>query len=109
MEHTSSMVTVRRLCTIDEVPLDRPLAVTVEGLQALAVYRVGNEYFVTEATCTHGNALLTEGYLDGDIIECPFHGGRFCVRTGAPCGFPCVVPLRTYSVVPDDGYVSIAV
>lgn len=99
---------VRRLCRTEDVPGDRPLLVNTEGLPPLAVYRSGAEYFVTDALCTHGKALLTEGYLEGDIVECPFHGGRFCIRTGAPKGFPCVVPLRTYDVVNDDGHVAIA-
>jgi ethylbenzene dioxygenase ferredoxin subunit len=41
---------------------------------------------------------MTDGYVEGDEVECPFHGGRFNIRTGEPTAFPCVVPLQTYTV-----------
>ena len=42
--------------------------------------------------------LLTDGTLQGDVVECPLHGGRFCVRTGAGLGPPIPCDLRTYEV-----------
>jgi ethylbenzene dioxygenase ferredoxin subunit len=49
-------------------------------------------------------AWMTDGYVEGEEVECPFHGGRFNIRTGEPTAFPCVVPLQTYpvQVVGDD-------
>ena len=62
----------------------------------LALYRLGDGYHATEAYCTHGHALLTEGYIDGAIVECPMHGGTFEIATGKAVGAPCTVPLATY-------------
>lgn len=76
-----------------------PIAVEVPGLPLLAVYRVGDDFFATDCICTHGNAMLTDGFQDGEIIECPFHGGAFNLKTGKPTQFPCQVPLKTYDVV----------
>jgi 3-phenylpropionate/trans-cinnamate dioxygenase ferredoxin component len=37
------------------------------------------------------------------IVECPFHQGRFDVRTGAAMGAPVIVPLQTFPVQVVDG------
>jgi nitrite reductase/ring-hydroxylating ferredoxin subunit len=75
------------------------------GRRALAVYNVGGEIFVTDDTCTHGMASLSEGLLEGERIECPWHGGAFDVRTGAAVALPCTDPVRSYAVAIEEGYV----
>jgi nitrite reductase/ring-hydroxylating ferredoxin subunit len=64
----------------------------------LAVYEVSGACFVTSDLCTHAQASLSEGYLEGFLIECPLHQGLFDVRTGEAKGPPCTEPLRTYAV-----------
>jgi len=64
----------------------------------LAVYEVSGAYFVTLDRCTHARARLSEGYLEGFLIECPLHQGLFDVRTGEVKGPPCTEPLRTFAV-----------
>jgi naphthalene 1,2-dioxygenase ferredoxin component len=65
---------------------------------SLAVYEVGGTCFVTSDLCTHAQASLSEGYLEGFLIECPLHQGLFDVRTGEVKGPPCTEPLRTFAV-----------
>ncbi len=96
-----------KLVRTSEVLEGSPVAVKRDGLPPLAVYRVGDELFVTNNICTHGHALLTEGYQEGNTIECPFHGGAFDIRTGQPTEFPCVVPLQTYDAVIADDHVCV--
>ncbi len=96
-----------RLCEAGSVEDGEPVGVFLEQLPALAVYNVDGDIFVTDNTCTHGNAMLTDGYQDGGVIEGPFHGGSFDIRTGAPTAFPCQVAIRTYPVVIEDGWVCI--
>ena len=50
---------------------------------------------------------MSDGYQEGEEIECPFHGGRFGLKTGEPTAFPCVVPIKNYPVTIDDGQVCI--
>jgi p-cumate 2,3-dioxygenase ferredoxin subunit len=71
---------------------------------AIAVYRVGDQFYATDDKCTHGEVSLTEeGSLSGCIVECSFHFGCFDVTTGAPTAMPCEVALKTYLVrVVDD-------
>lgn len=96
-----------RLCEVADVQEGEPLGVFLDGIPALAVYNVDGDIFVTANMCTHGNAMLSDGYQDGDVIECPFHGGSFDIKTGAPKAFPCQIAIKTYSVVVDNGWVTI--
>lgn len=102
------MAELIKLCKTEDVDEGDMLQVSPEGLPALAVYHVqGGEFFVTSDMCTHGMAWMTDGYLEDYEAECPFHGGKFDVRTGEPTAFPCVVPLKTYPVTIQDGHVCI--
>jgi len=96
-----------RLCPVANVKDGEPVGVYLDHLPALAVYNVDGDIFVTDNLCTHGNAMLTDGYQDGGIIECPFHGGSFVIATGAAKAFPCQVPVKAYAVSIDDGWVCI--
>ncbi len=64
---------------------------------------VDGEYFATADLCTHGQASLSDGYLDGELIECPLHQGTFNVKTGAAVDAPCSVAVRTFPVKLEDG------
>ena len=92
-----------RLCRIDALEEGEPLRVEIEGRLPLAVYFVDGEYFVSDDTCSHGEASLSEGTLDGAEIECPWHSGKFCLRTGSALNFPAVSPIRVYPAVVRDG------
>ena len=73
------------------------LPVTVDG-HPIALYDVGGQLFATDNECTHALAMLTDGWLEGDVVECPLHGGKFSVRTGEGLCAPITCGLRTYEV-----------
>jgi naphthalene 1,2-dioxygenase ferredoxin component len=64
----------------------------------IALYEVDGKVYATSNLCTHGGAMLSEGYLEGYLIECPMHQGLFDIRTGAVAGPPCKRPVRTFPV-----------
>jgi nitrite reductase/ring-hydroxylating ferredoxin subunit len=71
------------------------LGVEVKGLR-LALYRIEGTVYATSDVCTHEFALLSEGYLDGDCIECPLHQALFHVPTGEVRSPPANAPISTY-------------
>jgi nitrite reductase/ring-hydroxylating ferredoxin subunit len=73
------------------------LGVEVGDLQ-IALYNVDGEIYATDNVCTHAFAVLTDGFLDGDIIECPLHGGCFKVKTGEGQGAPITEDIKSYPV-----------
>lgn len=89
-----------RLCDAADIDSGEMISVEIEGLPKLAVYRVGSEYYCSQDLCTHGAASLSEeGDLNGYIIECTWHDGKFDIRTGAACALPCTEALRTFPVI----------
>ena len=100
-------MTFVKVCNADDVKPGEMLAVETDVLPKVAIYNVDGEFFATTNVCTHAVAMLTEGYLEGDNVECPLHGGMFNVRTGEATHFPCVEPLVTYAVEVRDGEVFI--
>lgn len=86
------------LCRASDVPEGGALKVELEGRAPLAVFRVGGHFFVTDDTCTHGDASLSEGEVDEEdmVVECPWHSGAFELATGKPCGAPCTIPLKVH-------------
>ena len=95
-----------KLCDVSDVEPDVPVRAEVGG-QAYAVFDVDGAYFVTQDLCTHGPGNLSEGFVEGSEIECPFHQGRFDIRTGQPTHAPCTVALRTWTATVRDGAVMI--
>ncbi len=74
----------------------------------IALFAIDGEVFATDNVCTHGHAKLCDGFLEGHEIECPFHQGRFDVRSGAPTCAPATEALRTWPVKVEGGRVYLA-
>jgi 3-phenylpropionate/trans-cinnamate dioxygenase ferredoxin component len=74
------------------------------GGQSYALYRTSDDrYFATDGLCTHEDAELADGFVQGTIIECPMHNGRFDFVTGEAKGAPACVNLVTYPVKVEGG------
>jgi nitrite reductase/ring-hydroxylating ferredoxin subunit len=96
------------LCAAAAVDEAAPVRVESHNI-AFAVFRVGDRHYVTQDACTHGPGSLSEGYVEGEEIACPFHQGRFHIPTGRPRAAPCTIPLRIWDAQVIDGKVWIDV
>jgi naphthalene 1,2-dioxygenase system ferredoxin subunit len=83
------------VATLDDFAASDAIAVDAGGRQ-IAIYLIHGDVFATDNHCTHGDARLCDGFLEGHEIECPHHQGRFDVRTGAATCAPATVALATY-------------
>jgi naphthalene 1,2-dioxygenase system ferredoxin subunit len=91
-----------------DVPHDDVITIQAAG-HDIALYGVGGEIFATDNLCTHGNARLCDGFLEGHEIECPLHQGRFDVRDGRALCAPVTENLRTYPVKIEEGMVYVEI
>ena len=73
------------------------LGVEVAG-RSIALYSADDGIFATDNICTHAYACLSDGWLDGEVIECPLHAARFDIRTGKVLDPPATEDLKTYQV-----------
>jgi nitrite reductase/ring-hydroxylating ferredoxin subunit len=78
------------------------------GDEPVALINLDGEFYALSDICTHQEASLSDGEVDGDEIECPLHGGAFEIRTGVPANFPVVVPVETYAVKTEGDTVFVA-
>ena len=81
----------------DEIAPGDVMHVAIAGRE-IALFNIDGTYHATDDACTHMGARLSDGYVDGDIVECSLHFGKFNIRTGKACSAPCTVDLRTYPV-----------
>jgi naphthalene 1,2-dioxygenase system ferredoxin subunit len=85
------------ICKVSDAIEPHGLACQVEG-QEIAVFIVDGKRFATSNICTHQLAYLTDGYVDGEYVDCPMHQGRFHIPTGAAIDGPVSEPLRTFQI-----------
>ena len=85
-----------------------PLAATVAGTE-IGIYLVNGALCAIENICPHAFALLTDGYLEGDEIECPLHQALFRVSTGECLREPADRDLTTYPVKVENGAILVRV
>ncbi|MFC4996319.1 bifunctional 3-phenylpropionate/cinnamic acid dioxygenase ferredoxin subunit [Dactylosporangium cerinum] len=65
----------------------------------IAVFRTEDgDVYAIDDTCTHQDASLTDGWLEGCEVECPLHASRFDLRTGRVDAPPAKRPVRTHRV-----------
>jgi nitrite reductase/ring-hydroxylating ferredoxin subunit len=86
-----------RVASRDAVPPGKVVQVAAGG-RRLALYNVAGSLYATDDRCTHAEASLSDGFLEGDEIECPLHQGRFHVPTGRALCFPATEDVETFPV-----------
>jgi len=93
-----------KVANASDVPEDGTLLVNL-GAEPVCLYNLAGTIFATHDTCTHGQASLADGFIEGEEIECPLHQGKFHIATGKAVGVPCTEDIRTYAVKIENGAV----
>ena len=88
----------------DDLWDDSGTSVVLNGRE-FALFRVGDAAYATDNLCSHGQARLCDGFVEGHEIECPLHQGRFDLRTGQASAEPAVEAIKTYPVRIEGGRV----
>jgi nitrite reductase/ring-hydroxylating ferredoxin subunit len=100
---------LHRVCHVSEIAEGTARSVEI-GDRQLALYNIGGTFYATDDRCTHARAHLSEGFIEGDAVECPLHGGRFHIPTGRPLTPPVRVAVCAYpvQVIDNQVYIQIA-
>ena len=91
------MTTWIDLGAADEFCEDTPVAKQAGG-QPLAVFRLGDDVYALRDKCSHGNARLSDGYVEDGCVECPLHQGLIDIRSGAARSAPITTAVRSFPV-----------
>lgn len=95
-------MSAQRACALSELEQDTALRVEIGGVPIAVVLDSNGEVHAIGDTCTHGDISLSEGFVEGDTLECWAHGSVFSLRTGKPQNLPAYEPVPVY-VVEIDG------
>lgn len=91
------------VCAFADIPDGE--AVRIAGDTPIAVFNVDGALYAIDDTCTHQDASLADGWLEGCLVECPLHASCFDLRTGRVSGPPAKRGVRTHKVTVVDGMV----
>jgi len=91
----------------DDVGEGELVGCEVDG-EPIVVGRVDGCLYAIGGLCSHGQARLAEGELEGGLVVCPRHGGAFDIRSGAPARAPVRTPLPRYAVKVEGGQVLVS-
>lgn len=87
-----------RVSSVADIEAGNVRVFEVNGRSICVTNLDGEQFYAVDNLCTHDNGPLGEGRLADGTIECPRHGARFDVKTGAVRALPAVRPVRTYQV-----------
>ena len=91
-----------RICAVDDIKPGKAIRVKVGDLAIAIVRTKAGDVRALDDKCSHGEISLSEGFVDGDTIECWAHGAKFSLDTGAALTLPAFEPVATYEVIIDN-------
>lgn len=87
-----------RVASLDDLAIGAMKSVSIDDVDILLVRLADGVHAVTDM-CTHAYERLSAGWLEGDTICCPKHGGKFDTCTGRAIAFPAITSLEVFTVV----------
>ncbi len=96
------------IASVSELSAGRMKPAKVNGKSVLLANLSGS-YFAIGNICTHMGCSLTNGTLNGEVVECQCHGSRFNVKTGKVVGGPAAVDEPSFSVKVVNGKILVSI
>ena len=100
-------MSAERVCPASELVENQARRVVLGGVPIALVKDSAGEIHAIGDTCTHGDISLSEGFVEGEAIECWAHGSQFSLITGKPLNLPAYEPVPVFTVELIDGDVFI--
>ena len=84
-----------KLANVDDIVNGEMIQSTINNKNYL-IAKIDNTIYVTSDMCTHEDAELTMGCLDGTKVKCPLHGSFFDLTSGTALNEPAEDPIIIY-------------
>ena len=72
---------------LESIPIGKSQVFEVNG-RLIGIFNCDGELLAIDDLCPHAGASLSAGYLEGEVVTCPWHAWRFNVRDGTWCDNP---------------------
>jgi 3-phenylpropionate/trans-cinnamate dioxygenase ferredoxin subunit len=102
------MATWINVATLVEFPAGTRRVLDIDG-QGIIIINLAGNFYALEDRCSHDDSPLHEGEIEGDEIICPWHGARFCLKTGEVTEPPAYEDIRCYETRITDDMVQIKI
>jgi len=90
-----------KVASVADIPVGGRKLVEIDGVR-IAIFNLDGELHAIEDVCTHDGGPLVEGEVMNEYqVQCPRHGARFDIRTGAALSMPAFEATNTYAVEVD--------
>jgi nitrite reductase/ring-hydroxylating ferredoxin subunit/uncharacterized membrane protein len=86
---------------------DNMLIKAMAGDTPILLYKRGNTVCAISETCSHAGGPLSEGEVDGNVVQCPWHGSRFDICTGLVKGGPATISQVRYETRIQNGQIEV--
>lgn len=97
----------QKALALSDLVQDQATRVVIDDVPIAVVLDSKGEVHAIGDTCSHGQISLSEGFVEGDTLECWAHGSAFSLCTGKPQNLPAYEPVPVYVVEITDGDVYI--
>ena len=94
-------MSAQRVCTTDELEVNKAFRLVLDDVAIVVVKDATGAVHAIGDTCTHGDISLSDGFVEGETLECWAHGSAFSLRTGRPLNLPAYEPVPVYEVTID--------
>ncbi|WP_426624157.1 non-heme iron oxygenase ferredoxin subunit [Leifsonia sp. McL0607] len=96
-----------RVASVAELIENQATRVVVDGVPIAVVKDSAGDIHAIGDTCTHGEISLSEGFIEGETLECWAHGSQFSLITGKPLNLPAYEPVPVFQVevIDEDVYI----
>ena len=81
-----------------DLPPGKSATFEAEG-RTIAVFNVAGNFFAIDDVCPHSGGPLSEGFVTGHKVSCPWHGADFDLKTGKVLCPPACEDVNAYQVV----------
>jgi len=107
-------VTAQLACRADDIGPEEAMLVELADADGttvpVAVVRDSDgAWHALSDICSHGQVSLSDGEVEGCLVECWLHGSQFDLRTGRPVQLPATQPVPVYPVTVDGDQVLVDV
>jgi len=92
-----------KVCSFDELVVNEARRVVIDGVAIAVVRDASDAVYAIGDTCTHGDISLSDGFVEGETIECWAHGSQFSLASGKPLNLPAYEPVPVFEVEIADG------
>jgi len=88
---------------VSQVPRGESRCFEIRSRRIAVFHLEDGEVRAIDDLCSHAEASLAAGEVDGACVVCPWHGAKFSLDTGEAMTAPATESVKVYEVLVESG------